>query len=220
MASPQFIQRWRWRRSGSEAMRAEAGYRRRLGFLRLVVPAAAMGVIASLVAWPLITGTGGSFRLAVGDAGLRITGRDEMLNPRFIGTDSAKQPYTVTAEVAMHTAAGGDVIFLIMPKADITLDGGDWLMVSAEQGLYDRGREKLELIGSVSMFTDTGFEVHTERVTFDLRRGTAASDEPVRSQGPWGLLESVGFRYLPEGKVFHFRGRPRLKLYPQASDEG
>jgi lipopolysaccharide export system protein LptC len=188
--------------------------------LRLVVPAAALGLIASLVAWPLLTGAGGSFRLGVGDAGLRITGRDEMLNPRFISTDSASQPYTVTAEVAMRAADGSDVIFLMMPEADITLEGGDWLMISAEQGLYDRGREKIELMGSVSLFTDNGFEVHTERVTFDLRKGSATSDEPVRSQGPWGLLDSVGFDYLPEGKVFLFGGRPRLKLFPQASDEG
>lgn len=219
VADPQFLRLWRRPRGGLEALRAEAGYRRRLVLLRLVVPAAALGLIGSLVAWPLINVGDGRFRLEITESGFTISGRDEMLNPRFVGTDSANQPYTISAETAMRPAGDDDVIFLIAPQGDITLDGGDWLSVSADQGLFDRVAETLELTGSVKLFTDTGFAVNTDQITFDLKLGSAVSDRPVHGQGPWGLIDSVGFRYQPEGRVFHFAGRPTLILFA-GGDEG
>ncbi len=215
MASPKFVERWRHGRTPAEAMRAEHSYRRRLGMLKLVVPVIAVGLILSLVAWPLITGGDDGFRIDIADKSFRINGRDEMLSPRFVGTDSADQPYTVTAEVAMRPEGDENVIYLMMPEADITLDDGDWMFIEAQQGLYDRGRETLTLDGSVNLFTDDGFEVRTDSITFDLRGGNASGDQPVKSQGPWGYLNSVGIRYDATGQVFHFPGRPTLILYPK-----
>lgn len=218
MAGAEFLRGWRRPRGGSEAMRAEAGYRRRLVFLRLVVPTAALALLGSLVAYPLLKETKGRFHIDFADSDFAITGTDEMLNPRFVGTDSANQPYTVTAETAMRPSGDDNVIFLVAPQGDITLEDGDWLSVSADQGLFDRGAETLELTGSVKMFSDSGFAVDTDQITFDLNSGSAVSDRPVHGQGPWGLLDSVGFEYRPESQVFHFAGRPRLILY--TTDEG
>ncbi|MDP6952490.1 MAG: hypothetical protein QGF53_06980 [Alphaproteobacteria bacterium] len=218
MARSKLLHGSRQPRANKAAIRAEVGYRRRLVFLRLVVPTAALALIASLVAYPLLKETKGRFRLDFADSGFTITGRDEMLNPRFVGTDSANQPYTVTAETAMRPSGDDDVIFLVAPQGDITLEDGDWLLVSADQGLFDRRAETLELTGSVKLFTDSGFAVDTDQVMFDLAQGSAVSDRPVHGQGPWGLLDSVGFEYRPEGRVFHFAGRPRLILY--TTDEG
>ncbi len=218
MARAEFLRTWRRPRVGNGALRAEAGYRRRLVLLRLVVPMATLALLASLVAYPLMKETAGRFRLAFAESGFAITGRDEMLNPRFVGTDSANQPYTVTAETAMRPSDDDDVIFLVAPQGDITLEDGDWLLVSADQGLFDREAETLELAGSVKLFTDSGFTVDTDQITFDLNRGSAISNRPTHGQGPWGLLDSVGFEYRPEGRVFHFAGRPRLTLF--TTDEG
>jgi lipopolysaccharide export system protein LptC len=215
MQRPHLVQRWRQRRLGTETLRAEAGYRRRLGLLRLVMPLAVAALIAVVVAWPMFNRPDNSFRLGFADREFEVTGRDEMLSPKFISTDSKNQPYTVTAEVAMRPSDGGGEIFLIMPEADIALKGGDWLMLSAEQGLYDRTGKTLDLIGSVSLFTDGGFEVHTDSARLDLDAGGAAGEAPVRGQGSWGWLNSTGFRYQPDGEVFHFSGRPKLTLYPQ-----
>lgn len=212
------VQRWRQRRLGGEALRAEVGYRRRLGLLRLVMPLAVAGLLAVVVAWPIVTRPDTSFRLDFADIEFEVNGRDEMLSPHFVGADDKNQPYSVTAEVAMRPATGGDLIYLIMPKADITLGGSDWLMISAEQGLYDRDGQTLDLVGSVSLFSDSGLEVHTDKARFDLDGGGAESDVAVRSQGPWGWLDSTGFRYQPDGEVFYFTGRPKLTLYPRAAD--
>jgi lipopolysaccharide export system protein LptC len=217
MARPQFVQRWAHRRSSAEAMRAEHGYRRRVGLLRLLIPATAAGIVISLVAWPMMINSGDGFDGLLSKEDL-INGRDEMKNPRFVGTDSANQPYTVTADVAMRPANGGDRIFLMMPIADITLKGGDYVNIRAEQGWYDRDAETLKLDGAVDLFTDTGLRVQTESILFDLRDGSAQGDDPVQSQGPWGNLASQGIRYQSAGQIFEFPGRPTLVLYPHKSE--
>ena len=215
MAHPKFVDRWRHRRTPAEVIRAEHGYRRRLGMLKLLVPVVALGLVISLFAWPLINGGGDGFRVDFADKNFRINGRDEMLSPRFVGTDSADQPYSVTAEVAMRPEGQDDIIYLMMPEAEITLDDGDWMFIEAQQGLYDRSNETLTLDGSVNMFTDSGFEVRTESIKFDLRDGSASGDQPVTSQGPWGYLKSLGVRYQAADQVFTFPGRPTLVLYPE-----
>lgn len=217
MARPQFVQRWTHRRSSAEAMRAEHGYRRRVGLLKLLIPAAAAGIVISLVAWPMMIESSVGVTDLISEETL-VNGRDEMQNPRFVGTDSANQPYTVTAEVAMRPSNGDDTIFLRMPEADITLKDGDYVNVRADEGWYDRDAETLKLDGAVNLFTETGFKVQTESIVFDLRDGSATGDEPVQSQGPWGNLASQGIRYRPEGQIFEFPGRPTLVLYPEASD--
>jgi len=217
MARPQFVQRWAHRRSSADAMRAEHGYRRRVGLLKLLIPAAAVGIVISLVAWPMMIDSGdGVAGLFSKDA--LLTGRDEMQNPRFVGTDSTNQPYTVTADVALRPSDGGDRIFLMMPEADITLKDGDYVNIRADEGWYDRDAETLKLDGAVNLFTETGVKVQTESITFDLRDGSAQGNEPVQSQGPWGNIASQGIRYRSTGQIFEFPGRPTLVLYPEAPD--
>lgn len=198
-------------------MRAEHGYRRRVSLLKLLVPAAAAGIVIALVAWPMMIGSEGGFTALI-DTEALLAGSDEMQNPRFVGTDSANQPYTVTADVATRAADGGDRILLMMPEADITLKGGDYVNIRAKQGLYDRDAETLKLDGAVNLFTDTGLQVQTESIMFDLRDGSAEGDQPVQSQGPWGNLDSQGIRYRSSGQVFEFPGRPTLVLYPDKSE--
>ncbi len=217
MAGPQFVQRWAHRRSSAEAMRAERGYRLRVGLLKLLIPTVAAGIVISLVAWPMMIGSDDSVAGLFSKEAL-LNGRDEMQNPRFVGTDSDNQPYTVTADVAMRPSDGGDRIFLKMPIADITLKDGDYVNIRADEGWYDRDAETLELDGAVKLHTDTGFRVQTESITFDLREGSAHSAEPVQSQGPWGNLASQGIRYRPSGQIFEFPGRPTLVLYPDAPE--
>lgn len=216
MAGPRFLYRRHRGRSLVEAIRAEQGYRRRIGLLKLVVPVMAVGIAVSLVMWPMMTDRGG-FGAAIMDAGFQGGGRDEMHNPRFVGMDSSSRPYTLTAEVAMRLADGGDEIFLIAPKADIALSGEDWIFVSAVQGLYDLRGESLQLEGDVIMITESGLQMFTEAISVDLRSGSAFGEEPVQGRAPWGHLKSAGFRYQPKGDVFHFPGRPTLVLFPEPS---
>ena len=218
MAAPDFVQRWRARVASAEAMRVEAGYRRRVGLLKVALPVSALALVAMVMAWSSFTPSQPSFRLDFTLSDLRGSGQDEVLNPRFFGTDPKGQPYTITAELGVRPTHGGDEVFLIMPEADIGLSNGEWMAVNAEQGIYDRRKGILRLSGAVSIYTDKGFEMHTESAIVNLAKGTARGKEAVRGQGPWGHLEAVGFRYLHGKRVFHFSGRPKLTLYPDSGE--
>ena len=214
---PQIIERWRTRHTSGDQMRAEASYRRRVGMLKWLLPAAALA-LTSVIGWSWFNPSTTAFRIDYSIEDFELSGQDEMLNPRFFGTDSRNQRYTVTAESATRPLDGSEQVFLIKPTADITVAEGDWLTLNAEQGIYDRYAETLALSGAVSMYADNGFEMHTESAQFDLAGGTIKSDSPVRGQGPWGLLNAKTFAYARKGDVLLFSGRPTLVLYPAPID--
>lgn len=213
-----FVQRWKARESSSETMRSEREYRRRVSWMKVVLPLTAFAILGLVVGWPSLVPTNPSFRLEMSDIDLRTAGRDEVLNPKFYSTDSRQQRYVVTAEVAVRPGDGSDQIYLMMPEADITLSDDEWMALHAEQGIYDRTGETLELNGAVAIYTDRGFEVHTDAASFDLAAGTARGDAPVHGQGPWGLLDAVGFDYRRDGHHFRFYGEPKLVLFARSAD--
>ena len=210
---PQLMERWRIRRQTSaDQMRAEASHRRRVEALKWLLPAIALA-LTSIIGWSWFNPSTTSFHIDYSPQDFELSGQDEMLRPRFVGVDSRQQRYTVTAEVAMRPERGHEEVFLMKPTADITLKDGDWLTLKAEQGIYDRQTEILELHGSVSLYVDNGFEMHTEKAEFDLSQGTARGNQAVLSQSPWGVLTASGFEYSPSGQVFYFSGRPTLVLH-------
>ncbi|MDP6353046.1 MAG: LPS export ABC transporter periplasmic protein LptC [Alphaproteobacteria bacterium] len=212
LAKRLFIQRWRAPVAGSETIRAEAGYRRRVWTLKWLLPLSALAVLVAIL-WSSLAPSHPSFRLDYALSDLQISGQDEIIDPRLLGTDSKRQRYTVTAEAAMRSTDDDDQIFLLMPEADVAMGGDDWMVLKAEQGIYDSAAETLKLDGDVSIYTDRGFEVHTESALLDLAAGTASGAAAVQGQGPWGLLDAVGFTYRRAGHVFRFSGQPKLVLY-------
>ncbi len=218
MATQGFVRRLRARVAGAEIMRIEAGYRRRVGLLKVVLPVTAFVLLAMVMAWSSFQPGAPSFHLDFALSDYRVSGQDEVINPRFYGTDSKNQRYTVTAEVAMRPAGGGDQVFLVRPAADIAMANGEWMVLTADHGIYDRVAETLELSGAVSIYADQGFEVHTESAAIDLATGLASGEEAVRGQGPWGYLDAIGFTYRHAGQVFHFSGRPTLLLYAESEN--
>jgi lipopolysaccharide export system protein LptC len=210
------LKRWRGHYLGIDHIRLQFENQRRANTLKWLLPTGALLVLGVIV-WSWSNPGTKAFRLDYSATRVDFSGQDEMLKPRFLGIDGRQQRYTVTAEVAMRPERGHEQIFLMKPAADITMKNGDWLTLKAEQGIYDRQAATLELHGSVSMYVDNGFEMHTEKAEFDLSQGTARGNQAVLSQGPWGVLRAAGFEYSPKGQIFHFSGRPTLVLHSNQS---
>ncbi|MEE2694190.1 MAG: LPS export ABC transporter periplasmic protein LptC [Pseudomonadota bacterium] len=210
--SKRLLKRWRGRYLGIDQVRVQFENQKQVQTLKWLLPTGAL-LIFGIIILSWINPTTRSFRLDYTTTHVDFSGQDEMLRPQFLGVDDKKQRYTVTAEIAMRPERGHQQVFLMKPAADITLANGDWLTLKAEQGIYDGEAKTLELHGAVSMYVDNGFEMHTEKVEFDLSQGSAHGDEVVLSQSPWGILKANGFQYSPEGQIFHFSGRPVLVLH-------
>lgn len=189
------------------------------GFVRamkIVLPAIALLLIVLIVAWPHLNVTDARFRIGFADMTIRVAEDPAMLNPRYVGSDRDDQPYSITADIARKLAENAGNIELDAPKADILLKDNTWLVLSSNRGVYKREDEALDLLGSVILYHDSGYEFLTERAKIDLEKSAAEGQDPIRGQGPFGTIEAEGFRLVDRGKTIFFTGKSKLKVYPGA----
>lgn len=196
-----------------------AGYSRFVSLAKKLLPVVALLLIALIGAWPYMQAKDDSFRIGFSALQDREGEEPSMLNPRYLGTDDNRQPFSVTADLAKNLLQGGAVVELEMPKADVTLDDGTWLVLTAETGRFDKQGKALELAGSVNLFHDSGYEFRTSQAFVDLAAGVARGDVPVEGQGPFGQLKAEGFRLLDKGKTIVFTGKSKVIIHPGAGGQ-
>ncbi len=181
-----------------------------VGFMKVLLPALAVALMLLVVAWPQFTADDSGFRLSVSRLAPDQADSLTMLNARFDGLDENDQPYTLTADMATQSESDKDLVELELPKADITLDDGTWLALTARSGEYRQQSRILDLAGSVSLFHDQGFEIRTEAARVDLATGVAEGSQPVQAQGSSGFIEAEGFRVLERGAQIFFTGKAHM----------
>ena len=191
-------------------------YSRFVGMMKLVLPLGALALVAMVVAWPYLGANDEGIPLSFASVGVGLDENLFMTNARYIGTDDKDQPYTVTADLAAQDEDDPDLIRLTRPQADILLNEGSWLALTADSGTWMRKAETLSLAGAVNIFSDQGYEFRTESALIDLAAKLAHGTVPVEAQGLFGTLNADSFRILDSGKVLHFEGHVRMTLYPNA----
>jgi lipopolysaccharide export system protein LptC len=191
-------------------------YSRFVTWMKVLLPGVALVLIILVVAWPHLKLQDTRFR--IGFSALKAGDAEDpsMLNPRFLGADKTQQTFSVTADIAKNLLNNKKSVELEMPKADIALDDGTWLVLTAETGIFTRLEETLELKGSVNMFHDSGYEFRTEQADINLTDGSATGSVAVVGQGPFGILNAEGFRLIDKGKTIYFTGKSKLTMYPGA----
>lgn len=202
-----------WGRPRTTDVRASvAKYSRFVSMMKIVLPSVAGLLLATVVILPQFRDEPDQFTTDIvateGATGDSLS----LLNARYFGTDDSGQPFSVTADSVREANGNEDQINLTSPQADISLNDGTWLMVGADEGIYSRDEQRLNLKGAVNLFQDQGYEMHTDAATVLLSEGKAMSTTPVHGQGPFGALESQGFELEDKGKVIHFTGPARLTL--------
>ena len=200
---------------GLSLTRAGGSYSRFANYMRIALPLVAVAIVILVVAWPQIMEKPKKFSLSVSNATTTEAGTQQIVNARFTGTDSANRPYSVTADTASQVKNEPDMIDLAFPKADITLQNGAWLALSAETGLFNRKLQVLNLRGGVTLFHDMGYELRTPSADISMEQGMASGDQTVTGQGPIGTIQSAGFRILDNGTRVLFTGKSRLVIYPK-----
>ena len=148
-----------------------------------------------------------------------------MIKPRLTGTDSDGNPFVVTADSAVQLGSNSRRARLSNVEADMTLKDGGWLTMTATSGLLDatpslpgvgqvkkKGvptkRGSLSLSGDVAVFSDTGYEIHTDRADIDLTSGQVTGPHPVRGQGPLGTMRADSFEMIRKMSASKVAGHP------------
>jgi lipopolysaccharide export system protein LptC len=160
---------------------------------------------------------------------------------QYNGVDASNRPYSITAESASQpqkagtapAAAGGDpaaapadddeggsVVNLEKLVADMTMNDGTWVAVTADNGVFHRDAGTVDLSGNVTLFHDTGLSFETDAATVDLKNDWARGDQLVEGQNADGLLTSQGFEIKDSGTTILFTGRAYVKLFPKKPEGG
>jgi len=193
-------------------------YTRLVSVLKYLLPIVAAGLVLLLALWSQIRIDEGRFRIGMTEVSSIEVDKLTMSNPRFEGIDDRNRPFTVTADQASQVKEDTDTVELTRPQADMTMEDGTWLALSADKGRYLRGSKQLSLEGSVSLFQDRGYELHAEAVNIDFNAGTAESSQPVFGQGPAGELAGDGLRLSDKGAVIELTGAAHLVFYPNRQE--
>ncbi len=182
-----------------------------VGLAKRLLPVLALGLLGVVVFWPEIEGSEERSRVSFRRVAQPRAESLRVVSPHYQDVDELSRPYTVTARVAQQPGAE-QILDLEAPRADMVLTDGAWVHLSADTGRYDRPRHHLDLAGAVTIHHDNGMMLRTPEAAIEVEAGTAAGDAPVWAQGPFGTLESEGFRLKERGAVVVFTGRARAVL--------
>jgi lipopolysaccharide export system protein LptC len=174
-----------------------------------LLPAVALMLLASIALWPEFKRVQDQSRLTF----TRLTqdiGGATLTDARYHGVDDHGRPYTVTAATAQQD--GPDRINLTVPKGDMLLQNGTWLMVQSKLGVYLQHTKQLDLSQDVTLYRDDGTTLVTASASVDLLNGAAASSEPTHAEGPFGTLDAQGFTLTDKGAAIQFIGPAHLVL--------
>ena len=127
-----------------------------------------------------------------------------LTDAHYHGVDEHGRPYTVTAATAHQDEP--DRVDLTVPKGDITLENGTWLMVQSKQGVYMQTDHQLDLSHDVMLYRDDGTTMMTDSASIDLKAGAAARHDPTHVEGPFGTLDAQGFTLTDKGAAIQFAG--------------
>ena len=199
--------------------RAQASprYSRVVGTMKLLLPLLAFGLVVVVVVWPNEFREATGFHLAYvsnpESGGAELT----MLRPRYLGTDKRNRPFVVTADSATQDPKDQRLITLRQLQADMAMTDGRWFTILADKGTYHQLRQKLQLSGSVNLFSDQGYEFNAQVADIDLNTGRAISDRPVAGQGPFGTLRADRLEVEDFGQRLHFKGNVRMHIVAQGN---
>ena len=98
-----------------------------------------------------------------------------MIKPRLTGADAKGNPFVITADMAVQDAQN--------PKKATPEEPGSrpgaWTRAAGSTpapatGMVDMDAGQLELSGGIDLFTDTGYELHSQSASINLKQ----SDRP------------------------------------------
>jgi lipopolysaccharide export system protein LptC len=185
--------------------------------LRLVLPLAALGILALILIWPRMEED--IAPIPREDIIPQQTGRNELINPRFESMTARMEPYTITAARAEQALDRQSLIVMENPVASITINNGQSLGAEGKAGTYDQKAQILNLQDRVVLRRDDGYMLETEKLTLHLREETAVTQSPVQIGGPRIAIDAAGMHADHSKGYLTFKGPAKLVLLPRGDDK-
>jgi len=155
-----------------------------------------------------------SKRLAMSFQSLGVLDNDlAMIKPRLTGVTDEGDPYIVTAAKAIQDHLNAKRARLIDVQGDVTLKDGTWLTGTAPRGFLDASEQTLVLFGPIAVYSDTGYEVHSNRADINMANGMVTGNVPATGQGPLGTFRADRYRIDRDRNLVFLYGNVRMVVY-------
>jgi lipopolysaccharide export system protein LptC len=226
-----------WAVQARTTVRDAQRYTRFVGIMKRALLVAVAGLLLAVIAYALQPRDTKQYQMTFERMGY-LANDLAMVKPRLTGADSDGSPFVVTAEKAVQDAHNVHRARLASVQADLTARDGAWYDMSAPRGFLDSDAQKLWLNGNVALFSDSGYELHTDAAFVDLAQScdpktgkapvgkdgkarprcaktTVRGDHAVTGQGPLGTLRADRFHIEKLSRHVFLDGHVRMVLYPQ-----
>jgi lipopolysaccharide export system protein LptC len=191
------------------------GYTRFVRIMKVMLPIVALSLIVLVVVYSSAGRDNGTISINPTELN-ELTNDRELVNPKLSGTDGRGQPFTVTAKGASLEPGKARRMTIDDVKADITMQDKSWVQVGAVQGVLDVEGKTLDLKQTINIYSDRGYECHTNTARYDFGAGLLKGDNPISCQGPLGLITAKRFEGLRDPGILKFMGGVTTNYFPAA----
>lgn len=161
-------------------------------------------LVASLIAWPL---------LSKDTSGLRVSFVDNkvvpvnpaspvMSNPQFYGVGSAGQQYTIHGKRA--TQKTSTLVVINDASARLVKVNGSWFTVTADRADYQQDKKIIDLYGNVTLIDGAGMRFVTEHATVETNNLHVYGSDAIAGTTNNGNILASGFEITDNGEHITF----------------
>lgn len=140
-----------------------------------------------------------------------------VIEPKFIGLDKNKKPFTVRAEKAKKTKSNENLYQLEMPSGEIKDNSGNTIFLKSLKGEFNQNSQEIFLFKNVELTREDGLLFETEEAMIDLKTNDIFGKKNVSGKNKEGKIFSSGFSITEEGNKVFFKGKTNL-LIKQKND--
>ena len=120
------------------------------------------------------------------------------------------------AERALQDMKQPDVITLENITAKMPVNESTIAEVVAATGIYDRGKNLLDMVAPFTITLNTGLEAAFRSAHLDINGGSMQTTEPVSIRSPEASIVAQSLRMTDKGRVIVFDGKVVVDVDPAA----
>ena len=178
--------------------------------LKLLLPMAALALLALIVVWPLTSAREFSFILSK-DKVAMANDRLRLDNALYRGQTANGQPFVIRAKGAVQHSSAVPIVELKSLDATLRMDSGP-AHVAAPSGRYDMDHDVLDIAGPMRVDGSSGYTLDSQGVRVSLIDRTVRADQPVSGRLPIGTFRADRMRGDLEGRTIVLEGRTHLHI--------
>lgn len=202
-----------WAQRNRPRADATMGYSRFVRIMKVMLPLVAFSLIVLVVVYSTMGRD--TSKIPLTPTTLNDLSNDrQLVAPKLTGTDGRGQPFTVTSKSATQAQGKARKMVFDTVVADVTMQDKSWVQVDAHKGLLDGEAKTLDLTDTINIFSDKGYECHTNSARYDFGLGLLKGEEPINCQGPLGLITGQKFEGLRDPGIMRFTGGVTTTYFP------